>query len=152
MLNLLIVATATLASYQTSPQRGRPPPPPEFHDHRYAYSIRPSSQSLTTEWTCDGSPRSSIARIAVRDIGRGYRNRFFEVSLIELQVEGEPVAPSIFEPIANALRALNTVEVFQGECRMEHEMLRVTGFAHDGDRHTSRTLEFGLTPNLQLVR
>lgn len=93
-----------------------------------------------------------MARITVRDIGQGDRNRFFEVSLIELRVEGEPVSPAIFEPIANALRALNRVEVFQGECRVEHEMLRVTGFASDGDRDTPRTLEFGLTPHLQLLR
>jgi hypothetical protein len=145
MMSLFFTALS-LFSAQADAERSSQPPPPTVPDARYEHTIRPTSLTLTSEWTCDGSPEASRATILIRDVGGRQRNRFFQIALTDLRWEGEAVARSVFRRVEGELRALNMVEAFQGECRFTEEYLRVTGFAYDGTRHIRKSLELALQP------
>lgn len=142
----IVMAASILASSQDSGGRGPPPPPPQFHDHRYAYSVRPVSTTVTTEWRCEGARRPSMAKVDINSYLDEQRRRLFRVSLQALRVNGRPAGRALFERIGQELSGLEGITLLEGRCRVTEQTLQLIGSVFDGSGYTTRRLELTLTP------
>lgn len=133
------LAAATVAAAQT-PSSALPKMP----DWRSEFTRNPHQSTLNAGWSCGTADRNSKVSVEIKDVGVGYGNRYFEIILTSLIVDGRKASTISSKRVSAALKELNNVSILQGRCRDKSPELFITGFAYDGTRFIPKKFEIDL--------